>query len=262
MIEGNFMNGQNRIEETEIDLLRIAKLLWHRIWIIILAMILVAALAFSYAYFFIKAKYESSFMLYVNNSTVSLGSSFSVSLSELSAAKSLLDTYIVIMRSRVTLERVNEAAGTDYTYEELYKMVDAKSVDSTEIFSVTVTSNDPAEAKHLADTILDILPERISEIVAGSSVRVVDYPVQGSRSGPNYRTYALVGLLLGSVGAAAVIIIIDLMDTTVRDEEYLNQKYSSIPVLAVIPDAKGNGSKGYGYKKYGYYYHNQVPKEQ
>ena len=67
---------------------------------------------------------------------------------------------------------------------------------------------------------------------------------------------------MGLVGAAAVIIIIDLMDTTVRDEEYLNQKYSSIPVLAVIPDAKGNGSKGYGYKKYGYYYHNQVPKEQ
>ncbi len=241
-------------EEVEIDLLRLLKLLWKKAWIIGIAMILCGAIALGIAAFFISPTYESSAQLYVNNANVSLGgTSFSISTSELTAAKSLLQTYIVILKTRVTLERVNEVAGLGYTYAQLRQMVSASSVDNTEIFSVDVTSKDPTEAKRIADTIVDILPDRISEIVAGSSVRIVDYPVQGVRKGPSYTRYAVIGLVIGFVLSAAVIIIIDLLDTTVRDEEYLDQRFD-IPVLAVIPDAnESSHSKGYG--KYGKYYY-------
>ena len=246
------MNEKTKREEVEIDLLHILKVLLKRFWIILLAMLLAGGIAFLYAKIAVTPTYESSVQMYVNNSSISLGSaSFSISTTEINAARSILNTYIVILKTRGTLERVNDAAGLNYSYGELSKMVSAGSVDNTEIFRVTVVSHDPAESKLIADTIADTLPDRISEIVAGSSVRVVDYPVYGTRSGPSYSRYTLIGLLIGLVASAAVIIVIDLMDTTVRSEEYLTQTYD-YPILAVIPDANASHSKGGKYYK-GYY---------
>ena len=40
-------------------------------------------------------------------------------------------------------------------------MIEAKAVNGTEIFEVTVTSEDPAEAERIANTVVDILPDKI-----------------------------------------------------------------------------------------------------
>ncbi len=245
------VNAVNQ-EEIEIDLLHIIKLLWKKIWIIAIAMILVGALCFSYAAFFVEPQYESTALMYVNNSSLSLGGTgFSISATELSAAKSLLEIYVVILQTRLTLEQVIEEANLDYTYEQLKKMVSAKAVNGTEIFSVTVTSGDPAEAQRIVSTIVDVLPDRISEVVDGSSVRLVDYPVIAThRTSPSYTKFAMIGILVGLVASCGVIIVMDLLDTTVRSEDYLNQKYD-IPVLAVVPDANAFHKGSYYYKSYG-----------
>lgn len=237
-------------EEMEIDLLRLVKVLWQKAWIIILCMILLGVTAFSYALFFVTPQYQSRAMMYVNNSSLSLGgTSFSISASELTAAKSLLDVYIIILNSRVTMEKVLDEAGLDYTYEQISGMVRAESVNSTEVFQIIATSSDPAEAELIVDTIVKILPDRIADIVDGSSVRLVDQAVLPThRSSPSYTKYAMIGMILGFVLSCGVIIVLDLMDTTIHDEEYLDQKYG-IPVLAVVPDAYGS-KIGHSYSQY------------
>jgi len=243
------MNTQERNDEIEIDLMRLVKLLWSKVWIIALSMILLGSILFSYAMFFISPLYKSSAMMYVNNSSIKVGStSFSISSSELSAAKTLLDLYVVILKTRVTLEEVIERADLEYTYEQLYNMVSAGSVNGTEIFKITVTSADPDEDEKIADTIVEVLPDRIAEIVDGSSVRLVDHAVRATRrSSPDYSRYAMIGMLSGLVLSCAAIIIFDLMDTTVRSEEYLAQKYSDIPILAVVPNISSSKKHSYGY---------------
>jgi len=100
------MNTQERNDEIEIDLMRLVKLLWSKVWIIALSMILLGSILFSYAMFFISPLYKSSAMMYVNNSSIKVGStSFSISSSELSAAKTLLDLYVVILKTRVRWKR-------------------------------------------------------------------------------------------------------------------------------------------------------------
>ena len=140
----------------------------------------------------------------------------------------------------------------DYTFEDISEMVSADAVNSTEVFQIVATSSNPVEAELIVDTIVKILPERISDIVDGSSVRLVDHAILPTqRSSPSYTRYAIVGLLIGFILSCGVIIIIDLMDTTIRDEDYLYQQYD-IPVLAVVPDAyekkKGSYSNYYGKK--------------
>jgi len=242
------MNNQFDNNEIEIDLLHLVKILWQRAWIIVLTMIFLGGMAFSYAFFLVTPQYQAKAMMYVNNSSFSLGgTSFSISSSELSAAKSLLDVYVIILQSRTTMEEVLEETGLDYTYEEISKMVSASSVNSTEVFQIVATSSIPQEAELIVDTIVKILPDRIADIVDGSSVRLVDHAVLPTqRSSPSYTKYAAIGLVLGFVLSCGLIIIFDLLDTTIRDEEYLYQRYN-IPVLAVVPDAYETKKGAYSY---------------
>lgn len=247
----NQMNKMPDNNEIEIDLLHLIKILWKKAWVIALCTILLGAIVFSYAFFFITPQYQAKAMMYVNNSSFSVGStSFSISSSELTAAKSLLDTYVIILKSRTTLEKVLDETGLDYTYEELSSMVSASAVNSTEVFQIVATSSIPQEAELIVDTIVKILPDRIADIVDGSSVRLVDHAILPTqRSSPSYTKYAMIGLVLGFVLSCGVIIINDLLDTTIRDEDYLYQRYN-IPVLAVVPDAYETRKGSYSYSHY------------
>lgn len=240
---------------TTIDLLKLAEGLLKRAWLIALCMLLCGAIAFSAAAFFITPMYESKILFYVNNSSFSMGSTnFSITSSEISAAKSLVDTYLVILKTRTTLRDVISVGGIDRTYSELYNMIDSTQVNDTEIFAVSVTSDDPREAEHIANTIGEVLPEKIASVVDGSSVRIVDYAVvPGARKSPSISKYTMIGIMLGLLLSAGVIVVIELLDDQIHSEDYLIQNHSNIPLLTVIPDMlDSKGSGGYYYNRYGY----------
>ena len=243
------MNRDN--EYIQIDLVKIANGLLRRFWAILIVMLLCGALLFSCAAFFITPLYESSVLLYVNNSSFSVGAtSFSISSSEISAAKSLVETYQVILKTRMTLNDVIKLGALDYSYEDLCDMISTESVNDTEVFSVTVTSPDPYEAEHIANTIGRILPDKIAGIVEGSSVRVVDYAVVPSKKvSPSISKYTLVGLMLGMLISCAVIAVMEIMDDRIRSEDYLLQNFANTPLLAVIPDMLDEKASG----QYHYY---------
>ena len=220
----------------EIDVLHIIKVLWHRAWIIVLCMFLCGGSALAYTKLFVAPKYKASAMIYVNNTSAG-GTNETISSSELSAAKSLVDIYIVILKSQTTLKQVIEQADLEYSPKTLSKMISAGPVDGTEVFSIKVTSQDPAEAELIANTLVDILPERISSIVKGSSVCVVDYAdLPTERSSPSYTKNAIVGILIGMLASCGIIIVLDLLDTTIHEQDYLQQVYG-LPLLAAVPDA-------------------------
>lgn len=238
----------DREEYVEIDLLRLAKALWHRVWIILLSMILFGSVMFFCTRFLMTPLYRSSALMYVNNNSHAANNT-SVSLADLSASQTLVDTYIVILKTRLTLNEVIEQAGLDYTYEELRDMISASSVDSTEIFEIAVTSPDPEEAERVANTIVQVLPEKISEIMDGSSARTVDFAVRPiHKSSPSITLNVAVGCMIGMILSCGVIVLLELLDEQIRDEKYLMQTYH-LPVLAVVPDLmKSNGPFQYGHR--------------
>ena len=243
------MDNQKK-DYIEIDLFRLMKALWHRAWAIMLAMLLFGGAAFAYTYYLVTPLYQASALMYVNNSSITVGST-SVSMADLSASQTLVDTYIVILKTRLTLDEVIEQAELDYSYEDLRDMISAAPVNSTEIFEITVTSPYPAEAERVANTIAKVLPEKISEIMDGSSMRTVDYAVQPTKkSSPSIAKNVVLGLIVGMVFSCSVIILRDLLDEQIRDEEYLTQTYG-LPVLAAVPDLiRSDKSSRYGYGGY------------
>lgn len=243
-------------DEIEIDLLKLIKVLWGRALIIILVALLTASAVFVVTLFFITPTYKATASFYVNNSSISIGSmSYSISAGELSASNTLVNTYIYILKSRTTLEDVIEKAALPYTYDELAKMVDTKAVTGTAAFDVTVTSDSPTESELIANTIAQVLPERISEIVDGSNVRIVDYAiVPAHRAGPSYSKNLIIGFLAGALLAAAIItvrfIIKEQNDEVIHSSDELRDLYPNIKILAMIPDMRLSEKKGYYYSSY------------
>ena len=226
--------------------------MWHRLWAIILAAVVIGGATFSYARFYITPMYRAEALMYVNNSSFSVGStSFSISSSELTAAQSLVETYIVILNTRTTLNAVIKDAKLDYTYEELKNMISAEALNNTEIFRVAVESADPEEAEVIANSIAKILPDKIADIVDGSSVRIVDHAIVPSEKvSPNITKMTAIGCFVGAFIAATIIVVLTLLDTKIHDEEYLLQTYN-LPVLAVVPNLyRVNESSSY-YGTYG-----------
>jgi capsular polysaccharide biosynthesis protein len=220
-------------------------------WLILLAGLVAGGIGFACSAFLIKPTYSSSVKLYVNNSSFSLGNTtFSISSSELTAAQSLVKTYGDILDSRSTLERVIDKAGVSYTYKELSKKIEYAPSNGTEIMKVTVTTENPYESAKIANTIAEILPIRISEIIDGASMEVVDSAIpELEKVAPSITKYTALGLILGALVSIVAIIISAIRDDTIHDEDYILNNYE-YPILGKVPDLMNVGNK----KRYGYYY--------
>ena len=242
-----------------IDLMHIARSLLHRLWIIILVAVLTATAGFSYSSFVLKPVYGAQVLLYVNNSSINFGNtSFDISASDIQASLSLVNTYSVLLKNRTTLERVKENAGVDYTVAQLASMIQTGSVNETEVMRVVVTCGNPHEAAKIANSIAEVLPVRVSEIIDGASMVVVDRAVPvTSKIGPSISRYTFLGLIIGALITVIIIAIRAIMDDTIYNEDYVLENYD-YPILAKVPNLlETHHGSGYGY----YYNSDSEPNE-
>ncbi|MBQ5884510.1 MAG: hypothetical protein IIW72_08275 [Clostridia bacterium] len=238
--------AQKERDMIEIDLLKLVLILWRKAWAIVLAMIVMGGIAFGITANFIEPTYQSSIKVYVNNQSQSSGNT--ITQADISTQRTLVQTYIVTLKTRTTLNQIITTAGLDYTHEELKEMISAAAVDNTEVFEVTVTSKDAKEAAEIANTIAEVLPERIGEIVENSSVRIVDYAIINEEPvSPSYVKNVAIGVLAGAVVAVALIFLQFVLDNKIHSEEYLIEHFK-YPILAVIPDLAATSKNKY-YKR-------------
>ena len=246
MIEKEYQMNDEKV----IDLGRVLRSVMDKAWLVAVVAALCAVLTFVGTFFFITPKYESSAMFYVNNSNLSLGdASVSISSGDLLTSRNLVDSYIVILKTRETLVDVIDYAGVSRTYREVRGMLTSEAVNETEIFRVTVTSPDPQEAERIANAIAYILPKRIGTIIDGTSAKVVDAAIVPTKpSSPSYTTNTVIGFLLGFALTIGVIALREIFDTTIRAEDDIAQCCKH-PILASVPDmtAPSKGSSYYGY---------------
>lgn len=233
-------------DEVQIDLQKLFSAVWHKAWLVVLVSVIFAGVAFAVTHFLITPMYQASAMFYVNNRSVSVGdASLSISSGDLVTSRNLVESYIVILNTRESLNDVIDYAGVDSTYREVKDMLSAAAVNETEIFQVVVTSPDPQEAEKIANAIAYILPKRITSIIEGTSAKVVEAAVVPSKpSSPSYTRNVMIGLLLGMLLTTAIIVLREMFDISIQTEEDIAQSCKH-PVLAAIPDMAAPSKGGY-----------------
>ena len=243
--------------ELEINLRDLISVVLKRWWLILLATLLGGVILFGYASATYVPTYKSTAKMYVNNvSSDSSGNKVTTSQGDLIASKALVDTYCEILRSRRTLETVIAEAGLDYSYEQLLSMLSCGSVNETEVFYISIVSEDCIEAKEIVNTIVKVLPDKITGIIDGSSVRTVDSADNGVKLSSGIALKTVLGAAIALILACAFFFVYDvIINDTLQSDEWLTDIYDEeIPLLAVIPDVNYSSNKRYGNNRY--YKHN------
>lgn len=237
---------QHDTDEIDINFLKLFHILLSKLHIILLCGLLFGLLAYGAVYLLITPKYMASTMLYVNNASTKENTT-TITQSDLYASSQLVNTYSAIITSESFLGQVIVDADIDLEVEELAKQLEIESVNDTEAFRVTVMDEDPKAAARIANAIADIAPTQIPTIVDGSSVKVIDYAsIPTDIAKPNYRKFTLIGIMLGLCISMLVILLREIMDTTIKSESDLEEW--NLPILGVVPDfAEAKKHKSYGY---------------
>lgn len=238
-------------QDDVIDLRKLVSVLLHRAWLIVAAAFLFSIAAYGGTKLLITPTYRTSFTVYVNNTT-DQGDKTYVAGADITAARSLVSTYSAILTSQPVLEDAAAAVGMSLPYEQLAELVSISTITDTEIIQVNVTMEDPQLAVDFAQALVDLAPEYISNIVEGSSMKVIAAPkLPNSIYAPNSVRNTEVGFLMGAIFMTALIILLELMDNRVKSGEELEQRYG-IAVMGTIPDLAATGkytAYGYGYGK-------------
>ena len=234
-----------------VDLLQILKMVINKLWLVLLVGIICAGIGFGYATYYIKPTYSSTVLLFANNSSLNVGSTtFKISAADLQASQGLVRTYSEILKTRTTLEQIIEKADVDYSCAQLSGMISAGDVNETEIMGITVTCEDPYIATKIANCIATVLPARVSEIIDGATMEIVDTAVPNlQKVAPSVTKYTMMGFIIGVLLVVGIIAVISILDDTIYDDNYVIETYN-YPILAKVPNLISDGTKPYGkYRK-------------
>lgn len=216
---------------TEIDLRQIFSILWHRAWLIVLVTILFGAAALSITYFFITPMYTAGVTLYVNNSS----QSETMTSSDLSVSRSLVDTCVTIIHSPTVMDKVVEESDLDFSSAEILSMLSAGAISNTEIFEVSISNENPETAAEIANAIAVVVPDEIEKIVEASSIKIINRAVTPTeKSSPSYSRNTAVGAGIGLVLIVMIVVLVELLDVRIKSEEDL-EKMFDLPILGAIP---------------------------
>ena len=148
-------------DEIEIDLGKVLEAI-KKFWALLLAVTLICGLlGFLVSSFAMTKKYNASVDMIVNTSS----DANLVSNDQVNSAKNLVTTYSFIITGSTVLSQVVQNLGLDMTYEELAKHISVDAVTDTQVFTVSVTTDDLELSKKIVREIIKIAPAEIDKAV-------------------------------------------------------------------------------------------------
>lgn len=234
------MNNTNyqQNEEITIDLLEVGRLIWQNIWMVIVAIVVGAVLAFVVTKAFITPKYQATSTIYILSKTTSI-----TSLADLQIGSSLAGDFEIIATTRELLEKVSADENLGMSYAELKREIKVTNPANTHMLRIVVTDPNPERAAKISNAVADELREEISEVMNTDRPSTVERAVvPTARFSPSYKRNVAIGAAVLAVLAIAFIIIRFLADDTIKDEEDVS-KYLGIDTLAAFPLLKEVNNK-------------------
>lgn len=237
--------GTNQDDEIEIDLKELFFVMRRKLWVLILAGMLGAAVSGIFTATMMKPVYTSSTMLYIVNKTTTL-----TSLTDLQLGSQLTKDYKVLVTSRPVTGKVIENLDLNLDHEQLLKKLTVANPQDTRILTISVEDNDPYMAKAIADEMASVAADRMAEIMDTAPPNIVEEGYVPTRqTSPSMVKNTAIGGMAGLFLAVVIVLVIFVMNDTIKTPEDV-EKYLQLTVLGTIPVFDvDDGKKGKTRKK-------------
>lgn len=214
--------------EIEFDLMQMLGYMLKRVWVIVLAMAV-----FAVAAYFISKKnevpeYTASCRMYVNREGA--GNTYNDTLATLYLRKDCE----VILTGRNVATQIIENLGINANPIAVSNQIWVTAEDDTHILEVTYTDTNPRRAAAILNELCNVGAEEIKRHISDASVTVMYYAeVPTTPTAGKTTRDAILGAAIGMVLSAAVLIVLFLMDDTIRSEDDV-ERYLGLSTLTAV----------------------------
>lgn len=217
-------------ETVEIDLGEIAYVLFHKTWVLLLAVVIGAGATFGVTRFLMTPKYEATSMIYILGKTTSLSDNINLQLSQ-----QLTVDFQTLATSRPVIDAVIKDCKLDTTYEKLITTVSVTNPSNTSILKMTALNASPQLACDISNALSEETANRIAEVMVTDKPSQVESAVVPTiQATPHVMRDTAIGGLIALLLAAFVIIMIHITDDTIKTEDDV-KKYLDLTTLAAFP---------------------------
>lgn len=232
------MEKQIHENEDVIDLLDLGRALLRKWWAIALCLVIGAAAAFGGTKLLITPQYTATSMIYILSESTSI-----TSMADIQIGDSLAQDFMIIGKSRPVVEKVIKRLDLDASYEAVSKTITFENPTDSHILKISVTNPDPKLAADISNAVAEVTRAQIADVMGTDEPNTLEEAiVPVSPSSPNTMKNTMLGALLGAVLAAGLIIVLYLMDDTIKDEDDV-KKYLQMNTLAALPMEKRRKGK-------------------
>ncbi|HFI0120601.1 TPA: Wzz/FepE/Etk N-terminal domain-containing protein [Streptococcus suis] len=226
------MNNQD-VNTVEIDVMLLLRVIWRRKFVILLAALFGAAIAFTYSTFLVTPKYDSTTRIYVVSQSLEPGAGLTTQ--ELQAGSYLVNDYKEIILSKDVLTTVQQELKLTNSLDG--KVSVAVPAD-TRIVSISVRDQDPQEAARIANALRKVAAQKIIEVTKVNDVTTLEEAIPAEEpSTPNTKRNTAIGFLVGSVLISFIILTMEILDDRIKRPQDI-EEVMGLPLLGVVPDLK------------------------
>lgn len=221
----------------EIDLKRLTKTAYTLKLYLVIIMVFFICVGIVYSFAYNKPKYKSYTKIaltQVSNEN-DLDSTNSITQTDITMNKNLLDTYTEVIKSKKVLREVIQNLALDVDHEELAKMISTSTADNSTILKIEVSSLTSQFSKDVANEIAKVFSKQVKEIYNISNVNILDEAEKAEEPyNINHVKDMLIFTVIGIFASVGVVLIVYMLDTTIKQEEDIEES-AQLPSLGTIP---------------------------
>lgn len=206
--------------EEEISLVELFGMLKKHIGLIVNCMLVGVLVASIYTFLIATPQYSSTTDLIVNRGQSE--QSTMIDRSEIDTNLQLINTYSDIITRPVILDHVIEELGIEESSSELANKYTISNENDSQMFSITVTDENPYDAATVANMTATVFQEQMPEILNVDNVAILSVAEPNLNPvSPNNILNVLIGIVLGAMIGVGTAFLIEFLDNTVKDDHFI-----------------------------------------
>lgn len=225
----------------EIDLKELFEYVKNKLGLIIVITVGICLLGCIYGLVFQKPMYKSYTTVILGSNATS--SSQTITQTDITINRNLVDTYAQIVTSRRVLDQVINELNLDISYESLKSKISVSAVNNTEIIKINAEDNDAIKAKNIANITANYFKKEIVDLYNMNNVNILDEAIQEKNPyNINIPKQIIVYFMIGLILAIGIVFVVFYFDRTIKSAEQVEQKIK-LPILGSVEEYQKGGKK-------------------